>query len=158
MDIKQVIVVVRAPKGAQRVVYGSDGDVVAGNEEAAQELAGPDAALTVSVRGTKGESVKTTVDGKGKCVSGDVAAVVEALEGFPNDAIADILRGSIAVSEASGEFDTSDINSASAGDPGNDAGDNVVADNNDAKTQPITLPASSSSTSSSRSGDSSSGS
>jgi hypothetical protein len=60
MEIKQVIVIARGPSGAARVVYNASGEVCAGNEIKATQI--KDARLSVTVRGTKGETTSAEVE------------------------------------------------------------------------------------------------
>lgn len=88
MDIKQVIIVVRSPDGAQRVVYNNKGEAIAGDEKKAKKLTGPESSLSITIRGQKGEGVQATISGEGKHVAGNAEAVMEALEDYPNEEIA----------------------------------------------------------------------
>lgn len=84
MDIKQVIIVVECPSGSQRVVYGAEGEVFAGDLDQAKKLSGHDKAkLTVCARGQRGEICRAIFDSEGEPVSGDPEALAEALEDHP---------------------------------------------------------------------------
>lgn len=87
MHIKQVITVIRSARGSQRVVFGSDGSVIAGDQEAALALKDEGATIAVTVRGTIGGTITAVIDGDGKQISGDADALSEILEDFAHDPV-----------------------------------------------------------------------
>lgn len=91
MDIKKVKISVRTSGASQRVVYGSDGNIIVGDEEAVQNLVCRKSKLTIAVKGQQGETLKAVIHGLAYSVSGDIEAVVDALEGFPNERIATVV-------------------------------------------------------------------
>lgn len=90
MNIKQVIIIVRSPENSHRYVYGSDGEFISGDEVPAYENIDPGATLTIAVRGRKGETLSATISLSGECLSGSIESVAAAMEGFPNEQLANI--------------------------------------------------------------------
>lgn len=79
MNVKRIIITVRAPEGAQRVVYSPEGKVLSGDEGRAMKLGSTTShRRAITIRGTKGESIHATInvhDGNRTTSSGNLDAI-----------------------------------------------------------------------------------